>query len=75
MREYLRQRRHELGYTQEDCAKAAGIKRTTYTNIELGKKDPSLKVALRLKQFLKTDDDKIFLVSGCRKGTTKTKAS
>jgi len=69
MREKLKQRRLELGFTQEEIAKQANIDRSTYTNIELGHKNPSFALALKLKKILKTTDDNIFLVTECQKGT------
>ncbi|WHH58276.1 helix-turn-helix transcriptional regulator [Petroclostridium sp. X23] len=61
MRVNLKKRREEIGFTQDQIAKKAEIARTTYTNIELGIKNPSFDVAVRLKQILETKDDNIFL--------------
>ena len=38
-----------------------GISRPSYTNIELGRKNPSLKIALKIKKVLNYKDDNIFL--------------
>lgn len=56
----MRDRRKELGLTQKDMAEKLGIARATYTNIELGRKDPSLRLALKIKEILKCSDDRIF---------------
>lgn len=63
MRTNMVNRRKKLRLTQEQVANKAGIARTTYTNIELGDKNPSLAVALKIKQALKTDKDDIFLTN------------
>ncbi|HPT76790.1 MAG TPA: helix-turn-helix domain-containing protein [Defluviitaleaceae bacterium] len=47
--------------TQYEVAQKVGISTTTYTNIDLGKKNPSLKIALRIKKVLNYKDDNIFL--------------
>lgn len=62
MRINMINRRKKLGLTQKEVAKRVGIARTTYTNIELGDKNPSLEVALRIKEALETEDDDIFLI-------------
>lgn len=62
MRTNMINRRKELNLTQEEVANKSGIARTTYTNIELGDKNPSLAVALKIKKALKVDDDNIFLI-------------
>lgn len=56
----MRKRRKAIGLTQKEMAVKLGIARVTYTNIERGKKDPSLRVALLIKKLLKYDDDGIF---------------
>ncbi len=75
MRPALRKRRIQLGLTHEEVANGANIDRTTYTNIELGKKNPSFAVALKIKKVLNTDSDDIFLVEECQKDTSDNKAS
>lgn len=61
MREKLKNRRLEKGFTHQSIAEALNIGRTTYTNIELGTKNPSLPLALKIKQLLKYSKDDIFL--------------
>lgn len=38
-----------------------GISRAAYTNIELGKKNPSLKIVIKIKKILNYERDDIFL--------------
>lgn len=61
MRTKLRELRISKGYTQQSLATAAKINRATYTNIETGKKNPSLSVAVRIKNILSYNFDDIFL--------------
>lgn len=61
MRNKLRALRETHGYTQEDVSSALNISRSTYTNIETGKKNPSLELALKIKSLFKYSGDDIFL--------------
>ena len=60
MRQKLRSIRISSKFTQEEIASLIGINRATYTNIELGKKNPSLNVAIKIKNILKYSNDDIF---------------
>lgn len=53
MREWLKNKRLEAGFTQEQVAKKAEIARTTYAMIEQGERDPSVEVAARIASALK----------------------
>lgn len=55
MSKTLRSLREELGLSQQDVADRSGISRSYYTNIELGRKTPSLTVAHKIAQTLQTD--------------------
>lgn len=55
IRHQLRNRRVRLGLSHKDVADFAGISRSYYTNIERGKKDPSLRVAERIARVLDSD--------------------
>lgn len=57
----LKKRRMELGLTHQDLAQMLSIARNTYTNIELGYKNPSFAIALKIKTALDYYDDEIFL--------------
>ena len=61
MREKLRAIRTMRKMTQQEVADAAEIERVTYTNIELGNKNPSFQVAARIKAALEYYGDDIFL--------------
>ena len=61
MRLKLKEIRINRNLTQEDIASKLGIDRATYTNIELGNRNPSLEVALKIKQVLRYKNDDIFL--------------
>lgn len=61
MRHKLRQLRVNKKLTQEQIAQKVGIDRAYYTNIELGNKNPSFKVAVKIKKVLNCNDDDIFL--------------
>lgn len=61
MRVKLKKIREEKNLTQQEVADRAGISRTTYTNIELGNKNPSFEVARNIKCALGERDDDIFL--------------
>lgn len=68
MRSRLREIRIMSGMTQQEVASAAEIERVTYTNIELGNKNPSFAVAARIKKVLGYHDDDIFLDVDAPKG-------
>lgn len=56
----LTKRRKELNYTHEQIAFLANISRAYYTNIEAGRKEPSMGVAKKIADALKTTVDTIF---------------
>jgi len=60
MSDILRQKRKELKYTQEKVANLACISRCHYANIETGRKVPSLPIAKRIADVLRTTIDQIF---------------
>ncbi|TCT23352.1 helix-turn-helix protein [Melghiribacillus thermohalophilus] len=51
-REWLQDKRNNIGYTQEQVANLTGIKRAYYTQIELGQRRPSVSVAKRIGEVL-----------------------
>lgn len=71
MRKTLKSCRLARNLTQAQIAKIVGIKRSTYTNIERGNKNPSLNVALKIKEALKEEGDQIFLISEVADGNKK----
>ncbi|OEG62196.1 MAG: hypothetical protein BHK79_02820 [Halanaerobium sp. MDAL1] len=63
MRKKLKKKRIENNLTQEDIAKEVGIHRAHYTNIELGKVNPSFKVIVKIKKVLDYYKDDLFFDS------------
>ncbi|WAH38577.1 helix-turn-helix transcriptional regulator [Alicyclobacillus dauci] len=59
----LSQRRQKLSLTHDEVASLANISRAYYTNIEAGRKTPSMRVAKRIADALKTDVNQIFFAS------------
>ncbi|MDE6838529.1 MAG: helix-turn-helix domain-containing protein [Acutalibacter sp.] len=60
MRVKMKQLRESMGFTQHTMGKAIGIERSYYTLIETGERQPSLRVALKIKQVLGYYGDDIF---------------
>jgi len=56
----VRQRRNELGLSQEDFADKAGIHRTYVSSIELGKVQISIRIAHQLAVALETPLSRIW---------------
>lgn len=71
MRQKLREKRIQKKYTHQAIADKLGISRPAYTNIENGNKNPSLDVALKIKEILKYKNDDIFLNLEFPNETTK----
>lgn len=53
----LRGLREDAGILQKDVAKVLGITRVTYTNYELGTREPSLHMVVKLFDFYKVSAD------------------
>lgn len=53
--------RKEMGLSQKKASVELKISRSHYSQIESGDKNPSLDIALRIKQFFNYFDDDIFL--------------
>lgn len=60
MRVKLKQLRESMGFTQYTLGAAIGIGRSYYSMIESGDRQPSLRVALRIKKALGYYGDDIF---------------
>jgi len=60
MRPELVKRRNQLMMTHDAVALKANISRAYYSNIEAGRKDPSLKVMKRIADALESTVDTIF---------------
>jgi putative transcriptional regulator len=68
MRQNLRSLRETKGLTQQDMSGLVGVERSTYANIELGNKNPSFPVALKIKDALGYQGDMFFLMTNVPKG-------
>lgn len=62
MREKLKSLRLENELTQEELAKKVGITRSHYTKIEVGRGNPSLPVAIKIKEVLNYINDDLFVM-------------
>ena len=60
MENIIRQRRKELGLSQEELAKRCGVSRQTVNAIENNKYDPTLALAFRLAGELQVTVDQPF---------------
>ena len=63
MENIIRNRRKELGLSQEELAKKCGVSRQTVNAIENNKYDPTLSLAFNLARELKLTVDELFLPS------------
>ena len=64
MENCIRQRRKELGLSQEELARKCGVSRQTVNAIENNKYDPTLTLAFHLAGVLGTTVDELFLGPG-----------
>ena len=60
MENIIRQRRKELGLSQEELAKRCGVSRQTVNAIENTKYDPTLSLAFKLPRELEIRVDELF---------------
>lgn len=61
MKNKIKEKRTELGLTQEELAKKAGVRRETIIFLEQGKYNPSLRLAHDVAKALKTTIDRLFI--------------
>ncbi|MBP2079631.1 helix-turn-helix transcriptional regulator [Oceanobacillus polygoni] len=71
-REWLFDKRTEKELTHAELAKLSDIKRPYYTQIELGSRSPSVKVAKRIADVIETDW-RLFFEDNCSKKEQKDK--
>lgn len=64
MENIIRERRKEIGLSQEELAKKCGVSRQTVNAIENNKYDPTLMLAFNLAKELNTTIDKLFIPFG-----------
>ena len=60
MRKWLQKVRKNQGYTQQQIACLAKIERSFYSQIETGKRDPSVTTAKKIAYILKFDWTRFF---------------
>jgi len=60
MENIIRERRKEMGLSQEELAKKCGVSRQTINAIENNKYDPTLALAFRLAKELNLTVDELF---------------
>ena len=63
MENIIRNRRKELGFSQEELAKKCGVSRQTVNVIENNKYDPTLSLAFNLARELQLTVDELFIPS------------
>lgn len=63
MENIIKNRRKELGLSQEELAKKCGVSRQTINAIENNKYDPTLALAFSLAKELKVTVDRLFVHS------------
>ncbi|MCL5009028.1 MAG: helix-turn-helix transcriptional regulator [Patescibacteria group bacterium] len=61
MKNKIKEFRRKLGFTQEDLARRAGVRRETIVFLEAGKYNPSLQLAHDVARVLKTTIDELFV--------------
>lgn len=61
MQNIIRERRKEIGLSQEELARKCGVSRQTVNAIENNKYDPTLMLAFNLAKELNTTVDKLFI--------------
>lgn len=60
MENIIRERRKEMGLSQDELAKKCGVSRQTVNAIENNKYDPTLALAFRLAKELRVTVDMLF---------------
>ena len=60
MRNDLRERRAERGWSQGDLAERLGVSRQTINAIETGKYSPSLELAFKIARLFKARVEEVF---------------
>lgn len=61
MRNRIKEKRTELGITQEELAKKAGVRRETIVFLEQARYNPSLQLAHDVARALKSTVDDLFI--------------
>jgi putative transcriptional regulator len=69
MQTRIKEYRNRLNLTQEELAKAVGVRRETIVFLEQGKYNPSLKLAHDVARTLNTGIDDLFIFDNDPSGT------
>ena len=64
MQNYIKQFRLELGLTQQELAQKVWVRRETIVFLEMGKYNPSLKLAFQIAKIFNRKIEEIFLIDG-----------
>lgn len=62
MQNYIKQFRLELGLTQQELAQKVWVRRETIVFLEMGKYNPSLKLAFQIAKIFNCKIEEIFLI-------------
>ena len=62
MQNYIKQFRLELGLTQQELAQKVWVRRETIVFLEMGKYNPSLKLAFQIAKVFNRKIEEIFLI-------------
>ena len=62
MKNIIRTRRKELGFSQDELAKKCDVSRQTINAIENNKYNPSLELALKIVRYFNMSIDEIFIL-------------
>ena len=62
MQNYIKQFRLELGLTQQELAQKVWVRRETIVFLEMGKYNPSLKLAFQIAKIFNRKIEEIFLI-------------
>jgi putative transcriptional regulator len=71
MRTRIKEYRARYDLTQEDLAKAVGVRRETIVFLEKGKYNPSLKLAYDVAKALHATIDELFIFDDAGEGVVK----
>jgi putative transcriptional regulator len=64
MKNKIKEFRARYGYTQEELAERAGVRRETIVFLEQNKYNPSLALAMKIARELETTIDELFSMEG-----------
>lgn len=64
MKNYVRDKRMELGLTQDELSEKLDVSRQTIISLEKGKYNPSIQLAFKLSRLFKCYIEDIFIYEG-----------